>query len=846
MIELSTLRRALMPGGALAALTQFPQFVLWKLEFDDGATKPRKVSYNARGYRCSAHEPSNWLTAQQALDLAELTYGGQGYGVAFVFSDADPFVFIDVDNCLVNGVWSDTFNRVWNQFGGGCMFEISQSGKGAHLFVMGNTPPDFRGTRANALECYRTKRFVALTGISAQAQQLHNYGDTLTQFVTANFPKWQKDSVELSYNWTTAAVTEAGPVPDDETVLQKFLAATPHVTPEQAFGAIFKDYAGDINAPVSNVDLFTANVPALVNVFPPDKPGESFDWSRGAYALACRLARFTGKNCEQTLRLMNRAAFRRNRADMHHDNDSTYMQWDVKRACGFIKADQVYRWGRNVVPAIPAVPVDIPVPAALPNHDRYAAINRHRDAFNAAQTRQELEAAAHECKNDPLITDIDVDTLAQELQKCFDMKACGKPRIALVRMMLTPERKFENGDTMVRDANGKIEKSQTNIHAALRKLPFALRFDTFTERVLLGDQPINDTTYGSLQVFIESQGVPAPSINATRMGVDVIAHENEFDSAQDWLKSLQWDGVPRVETCLVRVFGLADTPYHRAVSRYMWSVMAGRTIQPGVKADGVPVLVSPEGFAKTSFVEALVPREELYGLLSMDGKRDDIARRIKGKLVMEWGELDGLKTRERTAILNFITQRNEQYVEKYQTIETKYARRMLVLGTTNDGSFLDAHAAERRMLPITVERPCDLITLNVERDQLWAEAAVRFGLYGIEWQESQQLAPLVRDQFREVDPIESVLEQFFRTTAFGSFSTVGINNEPRWKMADIVAYVSKANVVKGRVHQQHIGKLLRKMGFEDIKSHGNYVWRKAGGAIQQQGDYAQQPQTPAQ
>lgn len=811
-----------MPGGVLAALAQYPQFVLWKLEHDEGVAKPRKVSHNARGYRCSAHEPANWLTANQALDLAEKTYAGQGYGVAFVFSDADPFVFIDVDDCLIDGQWSASFNNVWNLFGGGSMFEVSQSGKGAHLFVMGETPEGFRGTKGDKLECYRTKRFVALTGISAQApQQLHNYGAALTQFIVANFPKWQRDSVELAYNWTTAAVVESGPVPDDETVLQKFLAATPHVTAEQAFGSIFGN-AADINAPVSNADLFNANVAALVPVFPPTKPTETFDWSRAAYALACRIARFTGKNCDQTLRLMNRAAFRRSRADGWHDNECTYMQWDVKRACGFIQSEHVYKWGRAITPPVPAAVV---APAAvMPSEDRFAAIARHRDAFNCAGTRQELEAAAAACKIDPLITDIDVDTLAQELQKCFTDKGCGKPRIALLRMLLTPERKFEAGDSFVRDANGKIEKSQTNIHAALRKLPRPLQWDCFTERILLDGTPITDTVYGNMQCFIESQGVPPPSLVATRMGVAVVSHDNEFDSAQDWLKALKWDGVPRVETMLLRVFKLADCAYHRAVSRYMWSVLAGRVVQPGVKADGVPVLVSPEGYAKTSFVEALVPMVDLYGLLSMDGKRDDIARRIKGKLVMEWGELDGLKTKERTAILNFITQRNEQYIEKYETIETKYPRRMLVIGTTNDGSFMDAHAAERRMLPVQIDHPCDLQQVILERDQLWAEAAVRFGLYGIEWQDAQQHAPAIRDQFREVDPLESVLEQFFRSQPGVAFGQV--NSEQRWKMVDVVAFVAKANVVKGRVNQQHIGKLLRNMGYSDIKSSGNYYWRK--------------------
>lgn len=85
------------------------------------------------------------------------------------------------------------------------------------------------------------------------------------------------------------------------------------------------------------------------------------------------------------------------------------------------------------------------------------------------------------------------------------------------------------------------------------------------------------------------------------------ADEQPFDSAITWLNGLEWDGVPRIECFYHTHFGTADTPYTRAVSMYMWTALAGRVLEPGIKADMVPILVGPQGCGKSSGVEALSP-----------------------------------------------------------------------------------------------------------------------------------------------------------------------------------------------------------------------------------------------
>jgi len=79
-------------------LTERPQWVCWRREMRDG--KLTKVPY-APGTerRASTTELMTWATFEQALAAYEA--GEPPYeGIGFVFCNADPFVGVDLDDCL--------------------------------------------------------------------------------------------------------------------------------------------------------------------------------------------------------------------------------------------------------------------------------------------------------------------------------------------------------------------------------------------------------------------------------------------------------------------------------------------------------------------------------------------------------------------------------------------------------------------------------------------------------------------------------------------------------------------------------------------------------------------------
>jgi len=324
MQDINTLRAAL--AGPLAPLTQYRQFMLWRLEPDVSGGKPRKIPYRIDGSMGSSTDPTSWVDAATALDVAQRS----NMGVAFVLSDADPFIFIDVDGCVVDGKWDtdalDTFGRF-----PGTAFEVSQSHTGFHLFVAGNTPPGYTGRKRGKFECYRTSRFVALTGIGATGQLL-NFGAGLDAWIADKFPLAVSDGELGPLKWHTAPIPEwAGPH-DDAELLRQFLAEPVRANAAMAFANLVPGQVPDM--PVSNADLFNATASVLASAYPSDK-GDAFDKSNAAFALACRLAYWTGKDCPRIERLMGLAAFRRTKADQYHSNGITYMHWDIMRACAF-------------------------------------------------------------------------------------------------------------------------------------------------------------------------------------------------------------------------------------------------------------------------------------------------------------------------------------------------------------------------------------------------------------------------------------------------------------------------------------------------------------------------------
>jgi predicted P-loop ATPase len=370
-----------------------------------------------------------------------------------------------------------------------------------------------------------------------------------------------------------------------------------------------------------------------------------------------------------------------------------------------------------------------------------------------------------------------------------------------------------------RDRTGRIEATVNNVLMALRRPDVCgvhLGFDTFKDVLMIGHgerwRPFAQHDYIELRSVLEMDPTTGfKPINAILMreAVHKVAHENAFDSAVQWAESLEWDGVPRIDTFWPRYFGVEDTEYSRAVSRYTWTALAARALVPGEKCDMVPVLIGLQGAGKTSVIEKLAPLEEMFGSVNLEKKDDDIARQIRGKLVLELAELRGLASRDAEAIKDWVTRRFEEWIPKYQEFATRYGRRFLAIGTGNREGFLDDETGERRWLPMTVGT-VDAAAVARDRDQLWSEGVVRYRADGVEWQGAYALGRHEHGKYKVGDVWE---EEIARWLAGSDID--GPRDRRVLLMRDVMVGALGIPVGKAqRRDELRAGKALRALGYE--------------------------------
>lgn len=306
--------------------------------------------------------------------------------------------------------------------------------------------------------------------------------------------------------------------------------------------------------------------------------------------------------------------------------------------------------------------------------------------------------------------------------------------------------------------------TRSNIETALLADDMCHRvgFDQFKCEVMICEpgkskwRPLKEVDAFNVAVCLERKGFKSLPRETLRDAIHAVAERNSFDTAQAWLNGLQWDGVPRVGQFIAKGFGAAESAYATAIGDYVWSALAGRILEPGCKADMVPIAVGPQGCRKSSAVAAMSPKVEFFAELDLSLDEADLFRCMKGKLVLELGELAGMRRKEAEHLKRFVAATTNNWVEKWQTTATNYPRRSIFFGTTNEDSFLADPTGSRRWLPFE-SGACDPDWIAANREQLFAEGAHLFRANGVMFADAERLARDVHADFVNVDVWDELL-----------------------------------------------------------------------------------------
>jgi len=241
------------------------------------------------------------------------------------------------------------------------------------------------------------------------------------------------------------------------------------------------------------------------------------------------------------------------------------------------------------------------------------------------------------------------------------------------------------------------------------------------------------------------------SPEVVRHGVEIAARLRPVHRVRDYLRSVRWDGTPRLDRWLATYLGADDGPAVRAIGT-MWMISAvARVHQPGCQVDHMLILEGQQGIGKSQAVRVLAGDWLLPALPSL---RDDVraASALRGIWIAEASELDAIRGAPAERVKDFVTRTRDVYRAAYARTEISVPRQCVFVGTTNSHVYLDDPTGARRFWGVRVTR-VDADALARDRDQLWAEAVHRYDS-GTPWWPTGPLEEALRlraDERREVD-----------------------------------------------------------------------------------------------
>jgi putative DNA primase/helicase len=325
---------------------------------------------------------------------------------------------------------------------------------------------------------------------------------------------------------------------------------------------------------------------------------------------------------------------------------------------------------------------------------------------------------------------------------------------------------------LVTAGNGGIKPIVANAMAYLVHEPDLqgmLSYDEFAVRTMvLGGTPWNpqsrewaETDDICLAEYLQRRGCCVGKSTAAE-AVAAIARRHPFHPVREYLSRLRWDGEGRVDFWLRDFVGAEDSQYTRAVgSRWLISAIA-RVMEPGCQVDHCLILQGPQGRRKSTALRVLAG--EWFTDQVGDLNNKDSAQQIHGVWIVEFAELEQLLgLRAETAVVKaFITRRVDRFRPPYERRPADFPRQCIFAGTVNLGEYFRDDTGARRFWPVSCGA-IDVKGLERDRDQLWAEARVRYEArepWHLDTAELVEIAAVEQDMRYEGDPWDSIVWEF--------------------------------------------------------------------------------------
>jgi predicted P-loop ATPase len=384
-----------------------------------------------------------------------------------------------------------------------------------------------------------------------------------------------------------------------------------------------------------------------------------------------------------------------------------------------------------------------------------------------------------------------------------------------------------------------------------------LRFNVFRNRILAVNPPmrlraetasgLHDNDVQLIRAWFEYHG-KTQQTEDVRAAVEMISRRSPFHPVQDYLtKKIRWDGKPRLDRVLPDYFNTKAGPYELGIGPKWFISLVARAMTPGCQSDCTLILEGLQGRKKTSAFRSLVYDPLWYRETTSGVDTKDFLENLRGVWLMAFDELDSLSKGSLTRVKTTLTTLCDSYRASYGHYTDDYPRSVGFCGSTNAEQYLNDQSGGRRFWPVEVLTEIDVERIVADRDQIWAEAYVRWQA-GEAWHvntpELQQLCEDEQEARLAPDAWEEPIREWLNDPAKVSFKQVAKTEGS--KFAGLQVYDASDGVTTSAVlvngigrlkgqwtagDVQHVGRVLRKLGLVRVRRRldaspvGKTEWR---------------------
>ncbi|MXS81559.1 VapE domain-containing protein [Nitrosomonas oligotropha] len=404
--------------------------------------------------------------------------------------------------------------------------------------------------------------------------------------------------------------------------------------------------------------------------------------------------------------------------------------------------------------------------------------------------------------------------------------------VAFISKVRQPATKQLQKGTVNRSDNGLLLNRDREIRACLANIYDILRTDSRWSGVLafnefaytieklkpppfdygaVGEWEANDDVQASMWLTREYGFAPTPA--QVGEAVEALARANGFHPVRNYLNSLKWDGVPRLDEWLFDYIGAAKSPYTMRVARWFLMGMVARVMEPGVKFDCCLVLEGTQGRRKSAMLRVLAG--EWFGDTDLDLNNKDSMGSIRGKWLYEFAELDSIARAEATRQKSFLSRQVDEYRPPYGRRDIRSPRQLVFGGSTNvNWGWNKDETGGRRFWPIECSYDIDCDGLAAVRDQLFAEA---YELY----KQGKRFWPTSEEQKAIFDPVQMMRHQVDSYVEL--LADFVAQRVTEFRMIDAVDCLKIDPARLTRDIQTRVGKALIMLGCKRVEKRANAV-----------------------